>query len=331
MNTSPAPPSTRGHRPETVDVVIIGGGPAGLQAALTLGRMHRKVLLVDSGDYRNAAARHMHNLVTLDGVPPAEFRARARTDLAAYATVSLLDGRVQSVEGEAGAWTVLTDGQYAVHAAAIVLATGLRDTLPATPGLESLWGEVVAHCPYCHGHEFAGRPVGLLGVGPSTLHLVDLMTPIASSLVALADGVAPDSEVLEGLRTRGVEVRHEPVMGVCPSSLGAEISLAHGGSVEVGGLFVTTTLSQSAPFAEQLGLTVLPSGCVEIDEFGRTSRTGIYAAGDLAHRPALPMPIASVLAAAAAGQIAAAGLSADLSSGALPGRVGHGAPRRAAS
>ncbi|MCK0111355.1 NAD(P)/FAD-dependent oxidoreductase [Ornithinimicrobium sp. F0845] len=317
MSISPAPRTTTGHRPAPVDVVIIGGGPAGLQAALTLGRMHRQVLLLDSGDYRNAAAGHLHNFVTLDGVPPAEFRARARADLAVYETVTIRSGRVTRIEGTVGQWSVRTEDEYVVHAAAIVLATGLRDTLPSTPGLASLWGDVVAHCPYCHGHEFAGQPVGLLGVGPSTLHLVDLMTPIASSLVVLADGETPEEEVLERLRTRGVEVRREAVTGVSPGRLGAEVSLEQGGSVEVGGLFVTTSLSQSAPFAEDLGLTVLPSGCIEVDEFGRTSRVGVYAAGDLAHRASLPMPMASVLGAASAGQVTAAGLNVDLATGAL--------------
>lgn len=317
MSTSPAARTPVQHLPASVDVVIIGGGPAGLQAALTLGRMHRGVLLVDSGDYRNAAASHLHNLVTLDGVPPAEFRARARADLAAYGTVTLHEDRVASVDGKRGAWSVHTEEGYAVRAAAVLLATGLRDTLPATPGLAQLWGDVVAHCPYCHGHEFAGRPVAVLGVGPSTLHLVDLMAPIASALVVLADGEDPEEELPAELRERGVELRRPVVTGVSPGRLGAEVSLADGGSLEVGGLFVSTTLSQAAPFAGQLGLGLLPSGCVEVDELGRTSVPGIYAAGDLAHRASLPMPLASVLVAAAAGQVAAGGLNVDLATGRL--------------
>lgn len=317
MTPIASPSMSRRQPPESVDVVIIGGGPAGLQAALTLGRMHRHVLLVDSGDYRNAAARHMHNFVTLDGVPPEEFRARARADLSAYENVTIQSGLVTQIEGSVGQWSVRTAQGYAVRAAAIILATGLHDTLPPTPGLEPLWGDVLAHCPYCHGHEFAGRPVGLLGVGPSTLHLVDLMTPIASSLVVLADRAEPEAEVRRGLRARGIELRAEEVTGVCPSSLGAEVSLAGGARVEVGGLFVSTTLSQSAPFAEHLEVDLLPSGCIEVDEFGRTSVPGIYAAGDLAHRASLPMPLASVLAAASAGQVTASGLTVDLASGAL--------------
>lgn len=317
MSTSAAPLTRAAHRPETVDVVVIGGGPAGLQGALTLGRMHRRVLLIDSGEYRNAAADHLHNFATLDGVPPEHFRARARADLSAYETVTTISAVVTQIDGAVGQWTVRTDQGAAVHASAVLLATGLRDTLPDTPGLEALWGDVVAHCPYCHGHEFAGQPVGLLGVGPSTLHLIDLMTPVASTLVVLADGQVPEQEVLEGLRARGVELRPAEVSGVCPSSLGAEVSLADGDRVEVSGLFVSTTLTQSTPFAEQLGLTLLPSGCVEVDEFGRTSLPGIYAAGDLAHRASLPMPMASVLAAASAGQVTASGITVDLASGVL--------------
>lgn len=115
-----------GHLPGAFHVRIrrsSGGVPAGLQSALTLGRMHRRVLLVDSGDYRNGAARHLHNLITLDGVPPQEFRARAHADLGAYDTVTLHRGRVSTIEGTAGRWVARTQEGYAVRAAAVILAT----------------------------------------------------------------------------------------------------------------------------------------------------------------------------------------------------------------
>ncbi len=298
-------------------MVVVGGGPAGLQAALTLGRMHREVLLVDSGEYRNATAAHLHNFVTQDGTPPEEFRARARADLSAYSTVTLHQGRVTAIDGGAGDFSVAIDNEYAVRAAAVVLATGVRDSLPATPGLTALWGGVVAHCPYCHGHEFAGQPVGLLGLGPATQHLVGMLAPIAARLTVLTDGAEPDPELAAALAARGVAVRTHRVTEVSPSSLGAVVSLEDGTQEDLGGLFVSTTLSQSAPFAEDLGLRLLPSGCIEVDEFGATSVPGIYAAGDLAHRATLPMPMASVLVAAGAGQVTASGLNAQLASGAL--------------
>jgi len=288
---------------EQYDVVVIGGGPAGLQATLTLARVHRKVLMVDSGAYRNDPAAHMHNVVTHDGTPPSEFRAAARKDLAAYDTVTVRDDAVTLVAAAGDGFRVEL-GSEVVLARGLVLATGLTDTLPDKPGLAELFGSVVAHCPFCHGHEFAGGHVGILGVAGGG-HLPGLVGPIASRVTVFTDGAPLDVELPDG-----VAVRTEPVTGVCPSAVGARVSFGSGPSEEVAGLFVSTTLAQRAPFAEQLGLELNPSGCVRVDAFGRTSMPGVHAAGDMAHLPDLPMPMASVLGAAASGQAAAAALVA---------------------
>lgn len=297
MATSRIPTST------DFDAIVIGGGPAGLQATLTLARVHRRVLMLDSGRYRNDPATHMHNVVTHDGRPPAEFRATARADLAAYDTVSLREAQATSVRHDGGVFTVQV-GEEEVTSRGLVLATGVRDTLPDKPGLAALFGDVVAHCPFCHGHEFAGRPIGILGLAGAG-HLPGILGPVVSRITVLTDGAEPEAE-LPG----EVEVRTEPVTGVCPSPLGVRVSFADGPDEELAGLYVTPTLSQSAPFAEQLGLATLPSGCVEVDAMGRTSLPGVHAAGDMAHVAALPMPMASVMTAAASGQVAAASLVA---------------------
>lgn len=269
------------------DVVVIGGGPAGLQATLTLARVHRRVLLLDSGSYRNDPARHLHNLVTHDGTPPAEFRAAARQDLAAYDTVTIRPDPASRVEVDGDGFRVRV-GDESISARGVILATGVRDRLPGKPGVAELFGDVVAHCPFCHGHEYAGRPVAVLG-GAS--HVVGIMAPVASSVTLL------DEEAVERLERTDDGVR---------------VVLTDGSAEEYGGLFVSTVLEQAAPFAEQLGLALLPSGCVEIDVMGRTSLPGVHAAGDLAHVAALPMPMASVLTAAAAGQVAAGAMVAHL-------------------
>jgi len=285
------------------DAIVIGGGPAGLQATLTLARVHRRVLMLDSGRYRNDPARHMHNVVTHDGKPPAEFRAAARADLAAYDTVSVREQEVTSVRHDHGLFTVRV-GDEQVTSRGLVLATGVRDTLPDKPGLAALFGDVVVHCPFCHGHEFAGRPVGVLGAAGAA-HLPAILGPVVSRITVLTDGA-----VLEGELPEGVDVRTEPVTGLCPSPLGVRVSFAEGPEEELAGLYVSTSISQAAPFAEQLGLAMLPSGCVEVDAMGRTSLPGVHAAGDMAHLAALPMPMASVMTAAAAGQVAAASIVA---------------------
>lgn len=306
--------------PNPYDAVVIGGGPAGLQAALTLGRMHRRTLLLDSGEYRNAPAEHLHNFVTHDGTPPAEFRAAARAELAAYATVTVREAAASAVVPDGAGFRVVLATDAATDDAgaapfttrAVVLATGMRDTLPAVQGLEPLFGTVAAVCPYCHGHELSGKPVAVLGSGPHVARVVFLLERIASRLTVLTDGADLDAGIRAQLDGAGVAVRPEPVKELSRSAAGATVSFAEGPSDEVGGIFVAAEFAQRAPFAEQLGLDLLPSGAVEIDAMGRTSAPGVFAAGDMAHVAALPMPMASVLTAAASGLVAAASLDGEL-------------------
>lgn len=302
------------------DAVVIGGGPAGLQAALTLGRMRRRTLLLDSGEYRNAPAEHMHNFVTHEGTPPAEFRAAARAELAAYDTVTVREAAASAVVRDGDGFRIelgdeLGDDAGAatpVAARAVVLATGMRDTLPAIPGLEPLFGTVAAVCPYCHGHELSGKHVAVLGSGPHVTRVAFLLERIASRLTVLADGDELDPGIRAQLDGAGVAIRTEPVKELSPSAAGATVSFADGPDEEVGGVFVAAEFGQRAPFAEQLGLDLLPSGAVEVDAMGRTSEPGVFAAGDMAHTSATPMPLASVLTAAASGLVAAASLDGDL-------------------
>lgn len=294
------------------DVIVVGGGPAGLQAALTLGRMHRSVLLLDSGHYRNETVSHMHNFLTHDGAPPAEFRAKARAELDAYADVQVCDQTVVRVApSEAGHDVELASGTT-VSAHKVILATGVRDELPAVPGLDELWGVDAYGCPFCHGHELSGKPIGILAAGFPAVHVTTLVSRIGSSVTVFGNGAEFTDDELATLAKHGVDVRRCEVRGVEKSVAGVRVALEDG-QVEVAGLFVGSgTFSQSAPFAEQLGLKLLDSGCIQVDDFGKTSLPGVFAAGDLAHRPAYPMPLASVLSAAAAGQLAALGAIQEL-------------------
>ncbi len=269
------------------DALVIGGGPAGLQAALTLGRMHRPTLLLDSGTYRNAPVEAMHNIVTNDGRHPAEFRAVVHVELAAYGEVELRALAATTVER-------LADGTFAVTLAdgttetsrAVVLATGLRDVMPDVPGFAEQWGRTVHMCPFCHGHEMSGKRVAIQD-SPAAVHQVPLLAPIAGS-VEVVPLVTSVELTTEGLRVRS----------------GSD-------SVVVDGLFAHPAFEQAAPFASQLGLELRESGCVAVDLFGQTSAPGVYAAGDLAHVADLPMPMPSVIAAAFAGQMAGAAVVRD--------------------
>jgi thioredoxin reductase len=300
---------------QTYDVAVVGAGAAGLQAALTLGRMNRPTVVLGTDRYRNDPAAEMHNFLGHDGSPPAELRTAARTELERYGAVTMLDAEVAAIEGSDDGFALRTTDGDVVEVRRVVLAMGVAGTLPDVPGLADLWGDLVAHCPYCHGHEFSGRPVGLLGADASLPLRAALIERIASHRVVLTDGVELDPDVADALKRMDVEVRTEPVLGVRRSALGLDVSLdstGGAGPVSLGGLFVHTTWAPTAPFADQLGLDRSPVGAVVVDGFGRTSRRGVYAAGDVAQPAGLPMPMSSVLAAAAGGQVAAASCDREL-------------------
>lgn len=288
------------------DVAVVGAGSAGLQAAQTLGRMRQSAVVLGTDTYRNDPAEQMHNFLGHDGEPPAALRTAARTDAEQYDTVQFLERGVNRIDPVDGWFALeLADGDV-LRARRVLLATGVADELPDVPGLAPLFGDVVAHCPFCHGYEFADTPVGVLGSAAHVAQLSAMVAPIAREVVVLADGGELEPETAAAIDRMGVEVRPERVLGMCRGSLGVTVELEGGARVELGGLFVKTAWRQSTPFAGQLGLETSSVGAVVVDALGRTSVPGVYAAGDMAQGPGLPMPMFSVLTAASSGMVAAA-------------------------
>lgn len=295
------------------EVAVIGAGSAGLQAALTLGRMRRHVVVFSTGHFRNDRAEHMQNFLGRDGRPPAELREDARRDLDRYPTVHVIEREVTAVAECADGFVLSVDGAAAVGARRIILASGVRDALPEVPGLADLFGDVVAHCPYCHGYEFADTPVAILGATAHTPMLAALIERIATDVTVLADGAEPDPVLADTFARMGVKllptgvaaVRRSEANGVC-------VQFEDGATADFGGMFVSPSWSQTAPFADQLGLETGELGGVIVDAVGHTSHPGVYAAGDMAHQRELTRPLASVLTAAAAGLVAAASCDRDL-------------------
>lgn len=291
------------------DVAVVGAGSAGLQAAQTLGRMHRTTVVVGTDRYRNDPTGHMHNFLGHDGAPPAELRLAARKDAEAYDDVRFLDvvgAGVTRISGELGDFLLEVSGEGPVRARRVLLATGVRDTLPDVPGIAENFGDLVAHCPFCHGHEYAGTRVGILGSAPHVAAMASMVRPIAEDRVVLTHGGDLDEATAALLARTGAGVVTDRLVDVRKEGAGLVVTLAGGEELALGGLLVKTEWEQAAPFAEQLGLETSEVGAVVVDAFGRTSMPGVYAAGDLAQGPGLPMPMASVLAAAAAGMMAAA-------------------------
>ncbi|TDD02326.1 NAD(P)/FAD-dependent oxidoreductase [Nonomuraea deserti] len=320
------------------DVVIAGAGPAGTAAALTLGRMCRTVLLIDAGEGRNARAGQVHNFLTRDGTPPARLRELGRADLAAYPSVRVRAGTVTDATvldggfrldlaggGTAGGATVgggTVDGGTVgggtvdggtVDARRLLLATGLADDLPGPRGVEALWGRSAFHCPYCHGYECAGKRVAVLGAAPARVRLALQLSRFAADVALCTGGEPLDAASRATLETNGVTVRCEAVARLEGTGDRLEQVVFEGGPpLAREAVFVVNVPRQRSGLAARLGCAAFADGCVEVDEFARTSVPGVYAAGDMARRATLPVPLAAVVAAAAGGTLAGAVIDQDL-------------------
>lgn len=292
------------------DVVIIGGGPAGLQAALTLGRARRRVLLCDAGERRNALAVHVHNFVTRDGTPPTEFRAIARAQLAEYPSVELVAERVESVTGSRGAFEVtLPSGKVA--AKRVLLAVGMVDEPLAIEGFPELWGHAIFQCPYCHGWELRDRRWGFLSLPHHASHLV----PFARMIRSLAgevtvftnNAIEVDVAARASLESAGIRLETAPIARFVRTGTRLDaIELATGTRVPCDVLF-TQPPQHQLEVVTRLGLALDDDGFVVVDPMKReTSIPGLYAAGDLTTRGQ------AAIHAASTGMQAAATINIDL-------------------
>ncbi len=296
--------------PSPYDVVSVGGGPAGLAAALALGRACRRVLVCDAGPRRNAAAARVHNFVTRDGTPPDELRAIGRAQLAAYPDVEVRDAPVLGVAGPRGALQVTVGGDV-VAARRLLLCTGMVDELLPLDGFRELWGHAVFQCPYCHGWEARGRRWGYLVHAAGAPHLVPFAIQLRAwtpDVVVFTHGdAALPAEARARLEAAGVRLAAAPTVRLIARGQGLEaVELADGTRVPCEALFAHPPQQQTA-LVRALGLDLDDDGLVRTDPMSReTSRPGIYAAGDLTTRMQAALP------AAAAGMQAAAAINVDL-------------------
>ncbi|MFC5183521.1 NAD(P)/FAD-dependent oxidoreductase [Actinomadura harenae] len=301
------------------DVVVIGGGAAGLSAGLVLARARRRITILDGGAPRNAPAAHMHGFLSRDGMPPAALLEAGRAELAGYG-VEPITARVDEVAREDGpepAFTVRLTGGASLRARRILVATGLRDELPDLPGLRERWGKDVLHCPYCHGYEVRDRPIGVLATGPMAVHQTLLVRQWSSDVVLFGQGREISPEDRERLAARGVTIREGQVKRVVADDDGLRgVELADGRVVDRGALFVQSTMIPNDGLLTGLGCA-REDGLVRTDGKGRTAVPGVSAAGNVVN------PHAQVIMAAAEGSAAAMALNADLVEGDVQRAVRH--------
>ncbi|MBD0689039.1 NAD(P)/FAD-dependent oxidoreductase [Streptomyces sp. CBMA123] len=291
---------------ERYDVVVVGAGAAGLNAALVLGRARRRVAVVDAGEPRNAPAAHLQGFLSRDGMPPAALLAVGRAEVTRYG-VDLIDGRVEDAGPTELGFVVHLAGGPVLHARRLVVATGLRDGLPELPGLAERWGRDVLHCPYCHGWEVRDRPLGVLGTAPGAVGQALLLRQWSADVVLLAHTLAPTDTERERLAARGVRVVEGRIVRlVADDGRLRGVELDNGQVVTRDAVFVVPQPMPRDALLFGLDCARDDNGWVTTDRTGRTSVPGVWAVGNVAD------PRAQVVSAAGMGAAAAFALNHDL-------------------
>ena len=289
------------------DVIVVGAGPAGLSAALVLGRCRRRVLVCDTGRPRNAASQRMHGYLTRDGIPPREFLRIAREQLEQYDTVELRDAEVVAAECVDGRFSVTLPDDERLVARKLLIATGVVDHVPEIPGFHELYGRSVFHCPYCDGWEVRDRPLAVYGRGARGFGLSLELTGWSRDLVLCSDGPCElAAEERARLDRNGIRVREEPVARLEGSGRLERIVFASGEPLARHALFFTTGQTQQSQLARRLGCEINEKGTVRTGKYETTHLPGLYVAGDASRA------VQWVVVAAAEGAEAAFAINTDL-------------------
>jgi thioredoxin reductase/2-polyprenyl-3-methyl-5-hydroxy-6-metoxy-1,4-benzoquinol methylase len=300
---------------QTYDVVVIGGGAAGLSGALALARSRRSVLVVDSGEPRNAPAAHMQNVLGHDGKSPAELYAAGRAEITGYGA-EVLAGTAETAVREGDVFRVSLDGGREVRGRRLLVTTGLADELPEIEGLAERWGRDLAHCPYCHGWELRDQRIGVIATGPLSPLQAQMWRQLSPHVLLLLNGQArPAPEQAEELAARGMPVVEEAIASVqVVNDRLTGVRLVTGEVVAVDALVTGPRFVARSAFLESLGLKPadvemhghVMGSRIAGDEQGATSVPGVWVAGNVTNLSA------TVAVAVAGGQSAAAAINLDL-------------------
>jgi thioredoxin reductase len=289
------------------DALVVGGGPAGLSAALYLGRSRRRTLLVDAGEPRNAAAPAAHGVFTRDGTPPHRLLLQARRQLAPYATVEFRRTKAVSAARTDDGFSVRLGTGSVVTARRLLLACGVVDELPPIDGLAQNWGTGVLHCAYCHGYEVADEPLAVYARGKDALAAVAGVLNLSRDVVLCSDGPSelPDSDG-ERLRAQGIPIVETRILRVDGSAPDLRLRFVDDSTISRSAIFLTPQLRIASGLPAQLGCEFETPSRLVVSPTWETTVPGVYAAGDLA------MARKQVAIAAASGAEAAMSLNGNL-------------------
>ncbi|HEX5386478.1 MAG TPA: NAD(P)/FAD-dependent oxidoreductase [Gemmatimonadales bacterium] len=296
------------------DCIVVGGGPAGLSAALVLGRCRRRVLLCDAGRPRNRRARAIHGYLTRDGMPPADFLNSARAELARYPDVEPRTVEVRDAHRIEGGFEVELADSERCRGRTLLIATGVVDEIPALEGIDALYGNSVHHCPYCDGWEHRDQPIAAYGADPATAGLALALTQWSADVVWCSDGPARlDGDARGALASAGVGLREERVVRLEGHDGQLEvICFDRGRPLPRRALFFDAGQHQASVLALKLGAPLDDKGAVATKKGERTGTRGLYVAGDASKDAQL------VVVAAAEGAQAAVAINTELNRADLP-------------
>ncbi len=293
---------------EPYDAIVVGGGAAGLSAALILGRSCRRVVVCDEGRPRNAVANRMHGFLSRDGMPPQDLLAAARQELENYRSVRFVRTRIVHAAREETAFTARDERGEQFTGRRIVLATGVYDTLPAIAGLAERWGTSVFVCPYCDGWEMRGKRLAIVGKGRKAVELAQELRQWSDDILICTQGTDDlTSDDRRWLAATKLPVRSATVVSFRGEGRALErVYFDQGEPERCDAAFLCAPLRARYPLVEMLGCRLRADGEIEIDERGRTNVQGCYAAGDAV------TSVHQVVLAAASGVCAAMALNEDL-------------------
>lgn len=310
---------------DTVDAIVVGAGPAGLSAALILGRARRSVIVCDDGRPRNARSHALHGFLTRDGEHPQQLRAIGFDQLRRYGIEVRAHAVVEAACVDARFTARLETGAV-VTSRALLLATGVEDDMPAIEGFEALYGRSVFHCPYCDGWEVRDQPLAAYGPGPKGYKLAVALTTWSADVVLFTGGgPGPTRQERATLRALDIPVQREPIARLeAVEGRLDRVVLADGHAVSRRAFFFKTGVRQRSPLAVSFGCELTPKGVVRTNRLEGTGVPGLYVAGDASEDVQL------AIVAAAEGAKAGFAIDEYLRARDVQRRVGRAAPASAA-
>ncbi|MBZ6527246.1 NAD(P)/FAD-dependent oxidoreductase [Aerococcaceae bacterium DSM 111021] len=267
-----------------IDVVVIGGGPAGMSAALVAGRGRNDVLLIDEEKPRNAVTNESHAFLTRDGITPEDFRKKGRRDLLKYPTITIQNERIASIaRNKDGSFQLTTSSEDIIHTKNVVLATGLTETLPNVKDIENYYGSSIFSCPFCDGWEMKERPLIFITESNQAFHVVKLLKNWTDDLIVATNGLEVfDTEQKTLMKKNNIRLIGDKITQLNGTNGELQsVEFENGETILRTGGFCSTDLNNKLPFTQQLGIEVSEAGFITTDMMGRTNINGLYAAGEI--------------------------------------------------